>query len=74
MEQAGRVLLVMGAVLLTLGLLFTVVGRVPGWGRLPGDFSFKIGPALVHIPLATSLVLSLLLTVLLNLALRILRR
>lgn len=74
MEQLGRALLALGAVLVVLGLLLTVGGRIPGVGRLPGDFSFKVGPALIQVPLGTSLVLSLVLTILLNLAVRILRR
>jgi hypothetical protein len=44
--------------------------RFPGLdrlGRLPGDFVFERGPVTVFIPIVSSLVISVLLTVLLNL-------
>ena len=60
----GRLLLVLGAVLLVAGLVFTLGGRIPWLGRLPGDFSFG-GPSWkVYVPLGTSILVSLLLTLL----------
>ncbi len=65
----GKLLLVLGAVLAVFGLVFFVVGRgiVP---RLPGDFSFGGRNWRVYLPLGTSIVISVVLTVVLNLFFR----
>ena len=67
----------MGQILLTVGLLLAVVGGVllllgkfPELGKLPGDLVFQRGRWTVFLPLGTMIVLSLLLTVLLNLFFR----
>jgi hypothetical protein len=62
MADIGRTLLVLGAVLLVVGLLFTLGARVPGLGRLPGDIVYRKGNFTFYLPLLTSLLLSLLLT------------
>ena len=66
----GRLLLLGGAALLALGAILLLLGRVVPGGRLPGDIVVTRGPVSCIIPLATSLLLSLLLTILLNLWLR----
>ena len=68
--QVGRMLLLGGALLLALGAILVVLARVVPGGRLPGDFVVTRGPVSCFVPLATSLLLSLLLTILLNLWLR----
>lgn len=73
MHDLSRILMLMGAALFVLGLLLQVVGRVSWLGRLPGDQQFSIGNVTVHAPFATMVVISLLLTVILNLAIRWLR-
>ena len=65
--QFGRILIVGGAIVLLLGLAFVAIGRLVPGGRLPGDITISRGPVSCFIPLATSLLLSLLLTILLNL-------
>jgi Protein of unknown function (DUF2905) len=55
----GKLLIVLGLGIAALGVLI-VVG-VP-FGRLPGDISLKRGNVTFYFPLATSLVLSILLT------------
>jgi hypothetical protein len=49
------------------GLLFLLLARILPGGRLPGDIAISRGPVSCFIPLATSLLLSIILTVLLNL-------
>lgn len=68
--QLGRVLLVGGAVLLILGAALIALARLVPGGRLPGDLVVSRGPVTCLLPLATSILLSLLLTILLNLWLR----
>lgn len=65
-HHLGRVLVVAGLVLAALGVVL-VVGAGLGLGRLPGDLAFRRGNVRIYAPLATSLVLSLVLTVVLNL-------
>jgi hypothetical protein len=60
----GRVLIVIGIVLVAVGLL--MVWGVP-FGRLPGDFSVRRGNVAFYFPLATSVVISVLFTLLLML-------
>jgi hypothetical protein len=69
--QLGKLLAVIGAVLLLAGLLLTLAPKIPFLGRLPGDFHWKIGGTRVFVPLATSVILSILLTLLLNLVFRL---
>lgn len=70
MEVLARFLVVTGLAILGLGLLLLLAPRIPYLGRLPGDLSFQWGSLRVYVPLATSLLLSVLLTLLLNLFLR----
>jgi hypothetical protein len=66
-SDIGRALMVTGAVLLLLGLVLTLGGKVPGLGRLPGDIVYRKGNFTFYFPLVTSILLSLLLTLLLSL-------
>jgi hypothetical protein len=70
----GRVLLVIGGVIALLGVLLLVVGRVPFLGRLPGDISIRRGNASFFFPIVTCLVLSVVLTIVVNLLLLLFRR
>ena len=63
----GRILLVAGLAIAVLGLVLVLAGRVPFLGRLPGDVTVRGDGWTVYAPLATSLVLSLLLTAVLSL-------
>jgi hypothetical protein len=66
----GRLLIAVGGALVLVGLVLLVAGRIPFLGRLPGDFTLRRGPVTVSVPIVTSLLLSLLLTIALNLWLR----
>ncbi|MGH7012746.1 MAG: DUF2905 domain-containing protein [Stellaceae bacterium] len=56
--------MVFGLVLVALGLLWPLLGRL-GFGHLPGDFSYRGDHILFHFPLATLIVISLVLTLIL---------
>jgi hypothetical protein len=62
----GRILLLVGGVLVVLGLLLTLGARLPGAGRLPGDILYRKGNFTFYFPLATCILLSVVLTVLLR--------
>lgn len=66
-EGFGRLLMGLGAFLLIVGGLLAFFGRLFHWGRLPGDILIQRGNFTFYFPLMTSLVLSLLLTLILNL-------
>jgi hypothetical protein len=65
----GKTLVIVGLSLAALGALLWLGERV-GLGRLPGDLSFQAKNFSFHFPIATSLLLSLVLTVLLNVVFR----
>ncbi len=66
MTDLGKTLIVLGAVLVVVGAVMVFAGR---WnlplGRLPGDITWRGKNTLFYFPLATSLVISLLLTLVL---------
>jgi hypothetical protein len=64
-SDIGKLLIVFGGLLVLVGVILVVIGRVPGLGRLPGDILIQRGNWTFYFPLATSLLLSLLLTVIL---------
>ena len=63
-QQFGKWLLVVGATLAVIGLLVMLLSRI-GLFRLPGDFEFGGRNWRVYFPIASSIVLSLLLTLIL---------
>ena len=73
LPAVGRLLIISGVVLAGLGLLLTVAPRVPGLnrlGRLPGDIFIERGTFTLFVPLVSSIVISLLLTIIVNVILR----
>ncbi len=67
MTDLGKILLIIGLLIALAGLVLMVVGKIPlPWlGRLPGDFIFKRRNFTFYFPLATSLLISLVLTLIL---------
>jgi hypothetical protein len=65
MGQIGRYLLLAGVLIAAAGLLM-MVGERFGLGRLPGDIVWRRKNTTVYLPIVTSLVLSVVLTLLLN--------
>lgn len=61
----GKALIFFGAILIGLGLLLTLAGRIPWLGRLPGDICIKKENFTFYFPLATSLLLSIVISLIL---------
>ena len=65
LPELGKVLIILGAVLLLVGLALTFSDRLPiRVGRLPGDVVYRRGNFTFYFPLVTSILVSLLLTLL----------
>jgi hypothetical protein len=66
MTEFGRVLILMGAVLVVAGVVLVGMGRmnVP-LGRLPGDIVYRGKNSTIYFPLATSILVSVVLTIVL---------
>jgi hypothetical protein len=67
--ELGRILLVIGLVLVVIGGLAALGVRLP-FGRLPGDIAIEGERGGIYIPIVTMIVVSVVLTVLLNLFIR----
>lgn len=66
MQDAGRILLVFGVLLVLVGEALTLLGRF----HIPGDLTFRSGGLTVYVPIAASIILSIVLTVVLNVLFR----
>jgi hypothetical protein len=64
MGDPGRTLMIVGGVLLVVGALFSFGGRLPWLGRLPGDIVIEREHFRFYFPLATSIVISIVLSLL----------
>ncbi|MBI5628198.1 MAG: DUF2905 domain-containing protein [Candidatus Rokubacteria bacterium] len=71
MTDLGKILVGFGVVMIVLGgillLAGNLSGKVPWIGRLPGDIYIERGNWRFHFPLATSVIISIVLTLLLSL-------
>ncbi|HUO17924.1 MAG TPA: DUF2905 domain-containing protein [Verrucomicrobiae bacterium] len=66
MSELGKLLIVTGALLVVAGIVIVVLGKAHlPIGRLPGDIVYRGKHTTVYFPLATSVLLSVLLTVVL---------
>lgn len=64
LSSLGKILIFLGLGIVVLGLLLTFAGRIPFIGRLPGDIVYRKGNFTFYFPLATSILLSIILTLL----------
>ena len=74
LQDIGKSLLVMGAIILAAGLVLTFGVKIPWVGRLPGDIRLQRGDFSCVFPLVTCLAISVILTLVANLLLRLLNR
>lgn len=65
MGTPGKLLIVIGLVLVALGVLITFVGRIPLLGKLPGDLRVERENFSFYFPLGSCLLISLFLSLLL---------
>ena len=63
----AKLLIAFGALLAIIGVLLLFVGRIPYIGKLPGDIYMKKGNFSLYFPIVTCILLSILLTLILNL-------
>jgi len=64
MGDLGKLLILIGVILVAAGLLLTVAGKIPWLGRLPGDIYYKSDRVTVYVPVVTCLLISLVLSLL----------
>lgn len=71
MAGIGRMLILLGVVMVVLGALLTLGGKLDlPLGRLPGDIVYRGKNSVFYFPLATSILISLVLSLILYLARR----
>ena len=63
----GKTLILLGAVLMILGVVFLVAPKIPFLGKLPGDIHLRGKNWSFSFPVVTCIVISIVLTLLLNL-------
>ena len=65
MQGLGKSLIVFGLIIAALGVVITVAGKIPWLGRLPGDIYVKRDSFTFYFPLATSIIVSVILSLIL---------
>jgi len=74
MEGIGKILLIVGGIIVILGLILIFSQHIPFLGKLPGDIFVKRGGFSFYFPIVTFLALSLLITIIVNVILYFLHR
>jgi Zn-dependent protease with chaperone function len=70
LEAIGRWILIIGIAITILGASIWFIARLTGWEKFPGTLKWQSGNLTCIIPLLGSIVLSILLTIILNLLAR----
>lgn len=58
----GKLLIIVGIICILLGLFITYAHKFPFLGKLPGDISFERGNFKVYVPITTSILISILIS------------
>ncbi len=69
-EDLAKTLIFMGAIICIVGLLLLMGSKVPFLGKLPGDIVIRRGNFTFYFPLATCILLSVLLSLILSIFLK----
>jgi hypothetical protein len=70
MQEIAKILITFGVIFIITGGILTLFSKFPIFGQLPGDIIIKRNSFTFYFPLASSLIISLLLTLILNLIFR----
>jgi len=62
MPGFGKSLIILGLIIAAIGLIFSLAGKLPWLGRLPGDIYIKRDNFSFYFPLATSILISVILS------------
>lgn len=73
MQDLGRLLLIVGAIIAGIGLALIFADKIPLLGHLPGDIVIKRKNFVFYFPLMTSILISVILTIILSLISRFFR-
>ncbi len=65
MPGIGKSLIIIGLIVAAVGVVLTLAGKVPWIGRLPGDICIKRDNFTFYYPLATSILISVFLSLIL---------
>ena len=74
LSDLGRFIALAGAVLLVIGGAIWLAGKAPWLGNLPGDIRIQRENVSCFFPLATMILVSLVLTIVVNIVLRLLNK
>ncbi|OGY09232.1 MAG: hypothetical protein A2782_01790 [Candidatus Blackburnbacteria bacterium RIFCSPHIGHO2_01_FULL_43_15b] len=66
LQEAGRIVIVIGIVLIVLGSFLWFFGKLPFLGKLPGDIIIRRESFSVYAPVTTTIIISLFLSILLT--------
>jgi hypothetical protein len=72
LEGIGKILLIAGGICIVVGLLFLFSGHIPFLGKLPGDIIIKNDKFTFYFPIVTFLLLSIIITIIINIVIRFL--
>ncbi len=65
-EGTGKIIIIIGVIIVVLGLVLAFGGRIPLLGKLPGDILIKRDGFTFYFPVVTFLILSAILTLIIN--------
>ncbi|MGI6330329.1 MAG: DUF2905 domain-containing protein [Zhaonellaceae bacterium] len=66
----AKTIIILGCIMVLLGLGMLFINKLPFLGKLPGDIVWKKGNFTLIFPLTTSILISVILTLVLNLLFR----
>ena len=65
MAGLGKSLIIFGLIIIVFGIIITFAGKIPWLGRIPGDIQIKRDNFTFYFPLATCILLSVIVSLLL---------
>ena len=70
MAEFGKIIIIFGIILVVVGIFLVFSPKIPFIGKLPGDILIKKDGITFYFPLATSIIISIILTIIINIFLR----
>ncbi|AWB09991.1 Protein of unknown function (DUF2905) [Thermodesulfobium acidiphilum] len=74
MSEFAKIFIGIGFLLIFMGLILLLFDKLPFFGKLPGDFEYRGTNIRVYFPFLSMLIVSLILTILLNIFFYFFRR